>query len=1095
MKRFAKTIMFALILMLIPARIWAQNYQNAQIRDYENGFLFNVFSIENVEERVQLASALATSDIWLCNPTDNPGELFIRPNGYNADIPIYAEFDYLRMILREEYEQVSSLPKDEFAESFNSWVRNLSIDYFNFLISDQLDRANHCMDAEPFCTSDVYNFPAYNSGTSWSGPNYGCLNSSPTTKQSFWYYMRIGVAGNITIKIEAGFDVDFALWGPFTNQTDPCPTAAGQAGLLTAACSSCPNNTSNPNFYPSGNLHDCSFSAQSYEYAHVVNGQVGQYYILLITNYSGNTSGNITFQKYAGDGETDCGILPPLVANDGPYCAGQTIHLTANGQAGASYSWTGPGGWTSNQQNPTRTNCTVAMSGTYTCTITLGSQTNSATTQVVVNAQPTANAGPDQTIIYGATAQLSGSGGSGTFNYQWAPANMVVNPNAQNTQTVSLTSDQTYTLTVTNPQGGCTSTDQVTIHISGSNMVVTPGDDVSICQGGSSTIQANAGGGTGNFTYSWSPTTGLSNPNIFNPTASPTQTTTYTCTVSDGMSTQSVSVTVTVNDIVIEHEYASICPDETYSWHGVTYSDPGVYEYNTTTAQGCEETDYLHLDYYPTYDETPIYAAICSGETYYYNGNAYTETGQYPNTLQTIHGCDSIVRLNLTVWPDNGITPNDITVCPEQLPVNFYGVDYYEDGTDVLVWDTDIHGCDSAVRLTLHVRDYYQPPLETKYVGYYDTPSYNWYIPEAGTTITYTEGGTHTEILPTSACEGIFTLELHFGQIPYNPPIIDTACDSYDWWVGNVKVGTYTTSGTYSYSIPFCEEANNLNTQYMYYSPSNPSTPIPCTVDYTLNLTVNYSSNHEGDTLVNTECDTFIWHFGWNGETYTYNENTIVTKTIPTSHGCDSTVTLTIQNMMYTPHPVIRCSDWHIEFPDHPITATEFNVNRYTYHVEDAVSDISTWNISQCGWTISKDSWPIVISEDKLSCTVYAMDWVPDTIWLNFRAVNACSDTIVRYGLVPSFYGIEETDAYPAEVNVVPNPNNGQMELRFENMEGKINVRVSNASGTLIDSFEVHATQAPYTHSYAMKRLANGVYFFTFSNGKRNVTKKVVIIH
>ena len=102
MNRLAKTIMFALLLSVIPTRIWAQDY-----RDHENGFLFNVFSISNVEERVQLASALATSDIWLCNPTDNPGELFIRPNGYNEDIPIYAEFDYLRMTLREEYEAAS----------------------------------------------------------------------------------------------------------------------------------------------------------------------------------------------------------------------------------------------------------------------------------------------------------------------------------------------------------------------------------------------------------------------------------------------------------------------------------------------------------------------------------------------------------------------------------------------------------------------------------------------------------------------------------------------------------------------------------------------------------------------------------------------------------------------------------------------------------------------------------------------------------------------------------------------------------------------------------------------------------------------------
>ena len=293
---FFKTLLLGLMLLAFPSK---QYGQESQIKDYENGFLFSIFQIENVEERIQLASALATSDIWICNPTDNPGELYIRPNSYHEDIPVYAEFDYLRATLKEEYKEASSLSKEEFSEIFNSWAQSISADYYNFLISDQIgDRANHCMDADPFCTTDVYNFPAINSGVSWAGPNYGCLGSSPTSKQSFWYYMRVGVAGNITMKIEASFDVDFALWGPFSNETDPCPTAVGQSGLLTANCSGygCPNNTSNPNFYPSGNLHDCSYSGQSYEYAHVVNGQVGQYYILLITNFAGG-SGNITFQK------------------------------------------------------------------------------------------------------------------------------------------------------------------------------------------------------------------------------------------------------------------------------------------------------------------------------------------------------------------------------------------------------------------------------------------------------------------------------------------------------------------------------------------------------------------------------------------------------------------------------------------------------------------------------------------------------------------------------------------------------------------------------------------------------------------------------
>ena len=679
MNKFTVTIMLALSLSIIPARIWAQDNisnhtqtvtashdesmsQKVHISDYESGFLFNVFEIENVEQRVQLASALATSDIWLCNPTDHPGELYIRPNSQHADIPIYAEFDYLRMTLRDEYEEMSLLPKEEFKEIFNSWAHNISIDYYNFLISDYVgDRANHCMDAEPFCTSDIYNFPALNSGYSWSGPNYGCLGSSPTNKHSFWYYMRIGVAGNITILIEASFDVDFALWGPFENQIDPCPTTANEAGMLTAACESCPNNTSNPNFYPSGNLHDCSFDARHFEYANVVNGQVGQYYILLITNYSGS-DGSITFRKYSGDGETDCGIMPPLVENDGPYCVGETIQLNANGQSGASYSWTGPNGFTSTQQNPTLTNCTTAMSGSYTCTITLGSATNNASTEVVVFTQPIVDfnastvcvgnpttfnstatttdgqqimtydwdfgdgttgsgenashtytqpgtysvthhvhtrecegqvtlpivveaapvasftattvcqgdatqftststgehisgyqwnfgdgqTGTGQTVNhtytqagnFQVTLTTEGSGGTcsgnttqsvtvyampapvatanpysvqfaqastitvnpgaeGNFTYHWEPANMVTNPNSQTTQTVPLTESQLYTVTVTNTQGGCTSTAYVTVSMDGSNLTATATVDQSeICDGSSTTLHAIPAGGT-----------------------------------------------------------------------------------------------------------------------------------------------------------------------------------------------------------------------------------------------------------------------------------------------------------------------------------------------------------------------------------------------------------------------------------------------------------------------------------------------------------------------------------------------------------------------------------------------------------------------
>ena len=1163
MKRlFIKTLVIALFLLAMPLKQFAQN----TYRDYENGFLFNVFEIENIEERVQLASALAISDVWICNPTNTPGELFIRPNSFHEDISIYAEFDYLRMTLKEEYKEVSSLSKEDFSEIFNSWAQNISSDYYNFLISDAIgDRANHCMDAEPFCTTNVYNFPALNSGVSWSGPNYGCLGNSPMSKQSFWYYMKVGVAGNITIKMQASFDIDFALWGPFNNETDPCPTSSGQAGMLTANCSSCPNNTSQPNFYPSGNLHDCSFDPASYEFAHVVNGQVGQYFILLITNYAGS-SGNITFQKYAGNGETDCSIMPPLVNNDGPFCVGDAIHLTANGQAGASYSWSGPNGYTSNQQNPTINNCSLSHTGSYVCTISLNGQSNNATTEVTVYAKPTANftatsvckgeptqftntsttnpsgqnitsyswdfgdgqtstqqnpthtyaeagnktvtltvgigngtctssktqtvtvnalpvanAGNDQTIVYGATAQLNGSGGNGSFNYHWEPANLVVNPNAQSTQTVGLSASQTFTLTVTNPQGNCSDSDDVTINIEGSSMTLSPNASPStICEGNSTTLNAHASGGSGNFTYTWSPSTGLNSTTIANPTASPTNTTTYTCTASDGYTTLTGTVTITVNHPEYAEETAYTCPDEPYQWNGQYYTEEGNYLYETTTAQGCYKAITLHLHHYPTYAEGSVtYASICHGDSYPFHGQSYNTTGRYSHTLETVHGCDSIVWLDLTVYPDNGLTEHPWTTCEADLPYLFNGV-YFNQAVDTIFTMQDMYGCDSLVRFVLTINEYTILPTERHFLCYEgDTPPpFTW----SANGQTY-QGETivETDILPYGNCQGIFSLEVH--QLKKPEVIHDTvhACDSYRWDVEGVTVGNYSTSGNYPYSIP------------IYFDSNDPSTRYDCDREFILHLTVDYSD--QGSETVSGECN--VVPFDWFGTHYEFTENGIYSSNNgyfengSTTHGCDSTYILTVEDMKYTPIPLIVCTDNLIAYPHYPITATEFNVNQYTY----AVTDPNTTDTYTCEWSISKDTWPI--RPNGLTCDVFAMDWSTDTVWLTCKVKNICeSDGIeTSYYLIPSFYGVQEQEYYPASVSIFPNPNNGQMQLRFENMEGKLSIKVFGSTGVLADSFEITTNQAGETYDYSMKRLSNGVYFFVITDGKRSITKKVVIIH
>ncbi|MCO6499175.1 MAG: T9SS type A sorting domain-containing protein [Vicingus serpentipes] len=125
--------------------------------------------------------------------------------------------------------------------------------------------------------------------------------------------------------------------------------------------------------------------------------------------------------------------------------------------------------------------------------------------------------------------------------YSWSPASGLSDPNIPN-PIASPTSPTTYTLTVTIPECGGIFTDAVLVDPKG---FADAGADQTICPGESTTLSASGGN-----SYSWTPTTGLSNPNIANPIASPTVTTTYQVIVTDAFGCQDfdeVTVSISTN--------------------------------------------------------------------------------------------------------------------------------------------------------------------------------------------------------------------------------------------------------------------------------------------------------------------------------------------------------------------------------------------------------------------------------------------------------------------------------------------------------------------------------------------------------------------
>ena len=132
--------------------------------------------------------------------------------------------------------------------------------------------------------------------------------------------------------------------------------------------------------------------------------------VLVITSYS------IHYTKLY-----DVNPLPvPVASNNGPVCSGADLELFT--QNFNSYSWSGPGGFTSILQNPVVSDIQTYQSGLY--SVVVSNQYNcSATGQTLVELLPSPELTVSGTNIYceGETIQLN-SNPAGLSDYQWTGA-------------------------------------------------------------------------------------------------------------------------------------------------------------------------------------------------------------------------------------------------------------------------------------------------------------------------------------------------------------------------------------------------------------------------------------------------------------------------------------------------------------------------------------------------------------------------------------------------------------------------------------------------------------------------------------------------
>ena len=220
--------------------------------------------------------------------------------------------------------------------------------------------------------------------------------------------------------------------------------------------------------------------------------------------------------------------------------------------------------------------------------------------------------------------------------------------------------------------------------------------------------------------------------------------------------------------------YDTICQGGSYSNYGFSLpggTSGGTFTKTYSTIHGCDSVVTLHLHVWPKSLYT--YAKdICQGDTFDFRGRKLYKSGVYYDSLTTVHGCDSIYRLTLSVHSTSPLLFPD-KVCYGS-GYNKYGFSLPSVYHDTLVRDTfrSFWGCDSIRILSLSVQPVYDTPL-------YDTVCQgDGYYRHGFTLPSVQVDGVHTLTLSSrSGCDS--TLILHLKVHPvYNTVLYDSICPS-----------------------------------------------------------------------------------------------------------------------------------------------------------------------------------------------------------------------------------------------------------------------------------------------------------------------------
>lgn len=431
-------------------------------------------------------------------------------------------------------------------------------------------------------------------------------------------------------------------------------------------------------------------------------------------------------------------------------CTDDTLKLfgTANG-SGNTYSWSGPGGFMSNQQNIVLPAAPITYSGDYVLYASNGTCTSRDTVTVLVKPRPQ-NFGAvyNSPLCTGTALNLMASTTSAGVTYNWSgPNGFSSTSSSPAISGASSVHNGNYYVTAT--LNGCSLSDTVVVTVKPKPAVPTMNNNGPVCAG--ETIMLAAASTTGGASYSWSGPNGfassLQNPTIGNSTTAMSGTYTATATLDGCSSSATTSVIVKpMPTAVTTSSNTPVCAGNnllvsigtstsgsTYSWVGPNSFSSSNLSNTITSAStiatgwyiatvylnGCSFKDsvYATVNPIPATPTINFNSPICVGETLNLNGGSVTG-GSYswtgPNGFSSTQNNPSRNNVQLT---DTGVYKTTVTVngCPSaegQARVSINPVPF------VTIFSTPMDTICSGQAVTFVA-------LPNNHAG---TPQYQWYV-------------------------------------------------------------------------------------------------------------------------------------------------------------------------------------------------------------------------------------------------------------------------------------------------------------------------------------------------------------------------------